>query len=140
QQEPFQDLARSLIEVGTEQSSRLEFAFGVPNQHPTNGQRGLAAVVPNGRAGGDLDQAPVLVAGLLESVYPTVLPYELGRRVFSGPSPRRILPEDLGAWGFRFLGIMASRRAYAKMSIVLALRLTYSMVRCSSCLRECADN
>src|ERR1022692_3255739 len=57
QEEPLQDLSGRLAEVGAQQSSRFELAFGISYDHPTDGQREQTTVVPDGGAGGDLDQS-----------------------------------------------------------------------------------
>jgi hypothetical protein len=51
--EPLQDLTGILIELGAEQSAGFELAFGVSDQHPTEGHWGQTSVVPNRGAGSD---------------------------------------------------------------------------------------
>src|ERR1035438_9423167 len=57
QEEPLEDLSGRLVEVGAQQSSRFELAFGVPYDDPTDGHRKQPTVVPDCGAGGDLDHS-----------------------------------------------------------------------------------
>ena len=55
--EPLKDIDRSGVEIGREKGLRLEFAERIADQQPSNGHRGQARVVPDGRVGGEFDGA-----------------------------------------------------------------------------------
>ena len=55
--EPLEDIDGSGVEIGTEEGLWLELAERIADQQPSNGQPGQAGVVPDGSAGGDLDDA-----------------------------------------------------------------------------------
>ena len=46
-EEPLQNLAWLLIELGAEQSTSFEFALWIPHQDPTDGYRRQAGVIPD---------------------------------------------------------------------------------------------
>ena len=55
--EPLENIGGSGVEIGAEEGLWLQFAERIADQQPSNGQRGQAGVVPDGGAGGDLDDA-----------------------------------------------------------------------------------
>src|SRR5437764_9676405 len=46
-EEPLQNLAGMLVDLGAEQCARFEFSFRVPYQDPTDGHRRQACVIPD---------------------------------------------------------------------------------------------
>ena len=55
--EPLEDIDGSGVEIGAEEGLRLELAERIADQQPANRHRGQPGVVPDGGAGGDLDDA-----------------------------------------------------------------------------------
>ena len=52
-----EDVDRSGVEVGGEESLRLELAFGIADEQPADRHRRHTGAIPHGGAGGDLDEA-----------------------------------------------------------------------------------
>src|SRR5712691_8020488 len=55
--EPGENVARTGVEVGSEEGLRFEFAFGIADEQPADRHRRHAAAIPDRGAGGDLDEA-----------------------------------------------------------------------------------
>src|SRR5258708_34152570 len=55
--EPGEDIARTDVEIGSQEGLRLEFAFGIANEQPADRHRRRAAAIPDGGATGDFDEA-----------------------------------------------------------------------------------
>src|SRR5579859_6823319 len=55
QDKPLYHLHRGNLQIGREQGLRLELAFGIADHDPTNRQRRLTAVIPDGGVGDNLD-------------------------------------------------------------------------------------
>src|ERR1700681_4286157 len=55
--EPGENVARTGVEIGGEESLGFEFAFGVADEQPADPHRRHAAAIPDGGAAGDLDEA-----------------------------------------------------------------------------------
>lgn len=53
---PSEDVAGASVEVGGEKGLRLELAFGIADEKPTDRHRRHAAAIPHGGAAGDLDE------------------------------------------------------------------------------------
>src|SRR5258707_5972182 len=55
--EPGEDIARTDVEIGSQEGLRFEFAFGIANEQPADRHRRRAAAIPDGGATGDFDEA-----------------------------------------------------------------------------------
>src|SRR6266852_4606316 len=55
--EPGEDIARTDVEIGSQEGLRFEFAFGIANEQPADRHWRRAAAIPDGSAAGDLDEA-----------------------------------------------------------------------------------
>src|SRR5260370_34655813 len=55
--EPGEDIARTDVEIGSQEGLRLEFAFGIANEQPADRHRRRAAAIPDGGATGDFGEA-----------------------------------------------------------------------------------
>src|SRR6195256_586493 len=55
--EPNENVARTSVEVGGEESLRFELAFGIADEKPADRHRRDAGAIPHGGAGGDFDKA-----------------------------------------------------------------------------------
>jgi hypothetical protein len=64
-EKPLQDLTWLLIELRAEQSACFKLALGIPDQHPTDGHRGQARVVPDRGAGSHFYQTLALAVPVL---------------------------------------------------------------------------
>src|ERR1700728_3391339 len=54
--EPGEDVAGTGVDICGEEGLRLELAFGIAHEKPTDRHRRHAAAMPEGRAAGDLDE------------------------------------------------------------------------------------
>src|ERR1700681_2745460 len=55
--EPGEHIARTGVEIGSQEGLRVEFAFGIANEQPADRHRRRAAAIPDGGAAGDFDEA-----------------------------------------------------------------------------------
>src|SRR5208337_903995 len=109
--EPGENIAGASVEVGGEEGLRLELACGIADEKPTDRHRRHAAVIPDGGAAGDFDDA---VGSAVPETDAVSLPGDLailndGGQLFQGLTFDRPRPRPL-----RFCGgksnKLASRR------------------------------